>query len=74
MKNTIEWRTDKPPIGKAVLVTIEALDGRRETETGIMSYDEEKPWYIYERSGYLRTGKVIAWAEMPEPYKGDDEQ
>lgn len=64
-----QWRTDEPPKGKAVQVTIENPRGDRETETGNLHDDGE--WYIYERGGILRSGTVVAWQEMPEPYKGE---
>ena len=60
---------EQPPIRKAVLITIEN-DGKREVETGIYRELGVRP-YIYERGGYLRTGEVVAWREVPEPYKGE---
>lgn len=60
---------EQPPIRKAVLITIEN-DGKREVETGIYRELGVRP-YIYERGGYLRTGELVAWREVPEPYKGE---
>lgn len=60
---------EQPPIRKAVLITIEN-DGKREVETGIYRELGVRP-YIYERGGFLRTGEVVAWREVPEPYKGE---
>lgn len=60
---------EQPPIRKAVLITIEN-DGKREVETGIYRELGVRP-YIYERGGFLRTGAVVAWREVPEPYKGE---
>lgn len=60
---------EQPPTGKAVLITIEN-DGKREVETGIYRELGVRP-YIYERGGFLRTGEVVAWRDVPEPYKGD---
>ena len=60
----------QPPVGKAVLFTTESPNGKREVETGIVRKLGEKP-YIYERGGYLQTGRIVTWREMPEPYTGE---
>lgn len=71
MENKKEWRTDSAPVGQAVIVTVE-YEGKREVETGIKHGHafEDSEWYIYERGGYLRSGKVVAWRYMPEPFEG----
>lgn len=66
------WRTDLEniPSGTAVLVTIVSPEGRRMTDTAVRR-SEDGAWWIYERGGFLRTGEVVAWREVPEPYKGE---
>lgn len=65
------WRTDMEniPCGKALLVTIVSPEGRRMTDTAVRR-SEDGAWWIYERGGFLRTGAVVAWRDVPEPYKG----
>lgn len=58
------WRTKS----KEVLVTIEYEDGTRIVKS---SYTTDGKWSI-EKKTTLSKFKVVAWMEMPEPYKEKD--
>lgn len=60
------WRTQS----KEVLVTIEYEDGTRTVKS---SRTTDGKWYI-EKKTTLSKFKVVAWMEMPEPYKEKDNE
>lgn len=62
--NNALWRTRS----KEVLVSIEFDDGNRSVTT---SFTMDGKWHI-ERRRLLHDFKVIAWKELPEPYKEKD--
>ena len=59
------WRTRS----KEVLVTIEYENGARTVES---SHTTDGKWWI-EKETTLSKFKVIAWMEMPEPYKESED-
>lgn len=80
------WKTGYPPKNGKYLVTINYTDrsvlkivGYSNNLSKIDKYDfkgETNPgWYLYdgEYGEYYTIDNVVAWMELPEPYKEDKE-
>ena len=64
-----QWHlmTETPEIENDYLVTLRGAYGRNWIE--IASYNRDDGWDMWSKE--LDVTDCIAWAEMPEPYKGD---
>ncbi len=60
------WPKEKPKECKEYLIT--CFDGIREDLCVNFDYfDPKRGWDLFDKDG----DKVTAWAELPEPYKGE---
>ena len=66
-----EWYTATFPLPfKRCLVTVQGSTDLRWVSTGYLDANGE--WR--NTGGYPMVDRVVAWAENPEPYKGDAEE
>lgn len=65
-KGTNKWKTGMfEKTSRDVLVTVEYDNGKRHTE---VAHTVDGRWKLKMR---ILNARVIAWKEMPQPYKGD---
>lgn len=64
----MEWRTDNPPKGADVLITMNDI------EEGARWVCRVSRWYLGELANYRSANdrlRPVAWMPTPEPYTGD---